>query len=89
MRSELSKGNSFNTRKKSGCYNIMDTPCAPVHMRWPNESCPSGATRKCIPYDDQMLGQFVAKFLTNALETQNDELRKHMLGELLETVKLS
>ena len=89
MRSELSKGNSLNTRKKSGCYNITDTPCAPVHMRWPNESCPVGATRKRTPYDDLTLDQFVAGLLTDALETQNDELRKHMLGELLETVKLS
>ena len=31
----------------------------------------------------------MAGFLTNALDTQNDEMRKYMLWELLETVKLS
>ena len=89
MWSELSQGNTINNRKKSGRYNVTDTPCAPVHLRWPNEACPAGATRKCTPYDDLTLGQFVTGFLTNVLDTQSEDLRKHMLGELLETVKLS
>ena len=42
-----------------------------------------------MAYDDLTLGQFVAGFLTNVLDTQIPEMSRHMLGELLENVKLS
>ena len=88
MKTELGQGNNIN-RKKSGRHNTTDMPCAPVFRRWPNESCPMGATRKRTAYDDLSLGQFVVGFLTNILDTQNSEMSHHMLVELLETVKLS
>ena len=48
MKSEFSQGNAGN-RKKSGCFNTTETPCAPVFRRWPNESCPTGANRTTRP----------------------------------------
>ena len=42
-----------------------------------------------MAYDDLNLGQFVAGFLTIISDTKNPEMSRHMLGELLETVKLS
>ena len=45
MHSELQQGN-LGVRKKSGHYNVSETTCAPMHLRWPNESCFMGSTRK-------------------------------------------
>ena len=56
MKNELQQGNVL--RKKSGRYNTADTPCGPVHTRWPNESCPVGAGRKRPSFDDLSMGQF-------------------------------
>ena len=64
MKTELSQGNP-NNRKKSGRYNTSDTPCALPYRHWPNESCPSGATRKQTAFDDLSLGQFVMGFVSN------------------------
>ena len=88
MRNELQQGN-LTTRKKSGRYNVSETTCAPTHLRWPNESCLTGATRKRTSYDDLTLGQFVVGFLKNAMDTTNPQLSRAMLNELVETVKLS
>ena len=88
MKSEFSRGNA-NNRRKSGRYNTTETPCAPVFRRWPNESCPTGGTRKRTVYDDLTLGEFVIGFLTNIIDTQNSKMSRHMMTELLETVKLS
>ena len=88
IKMELSQGNP-NNRKKSGRYNTTDTPCAPPYRRWPNETCPSGATRKRTVFDDLSLGQFVVGLVSNILETQNANMRRHMLTELLETAKLT
>ena len=86
MKNELSHGNN---RKKSGRYNTADTSCAPPHLKWPNESCLTGSVRKRTAYDDLTLGQFVVGFVFNVLETTNPEMRKSMLLELVETVKLA
>ena len=57
IKSEVQQGNHL--RKKSGRYNIADTPhCA--HLRLPNESYLTGTQHKCTAYDDLTLGQFVA-----------------------------
>ena len=88
MKSEMAQGNN-SSRKKSGRYNISETSCAPVHLRWPNESCLTGATRKRTAYDDLTLGQFVVGFLNNVLDTANPQVARAMLTELAETVKLS
>ena len=86
MKNELSHGNN---RKKSGRYNMADTSCAPPHLKWPNESCLTRSVRKRTAYDDLTLGQFVVGFVSNVLETANPEMKKSMLLELVETVKLA
>ena len=50
MKSELQQGNQ--QRKKSGRYNIADTPHCASHLRWPNESYLAGSQRKRTAYDD-------------------------------------
>ena len=77
MRNELQQGN-LTTRKKSGRYNVSETTCAPTHLRWPNESCLTRATRKRTSYDDLTLGQFVVGFLKNAMDTTNPQLSRAM-----------
>ena len=57
MKSELQQGNQ--QRKKSGRYNIADTPHCASHLCWPNESYLAGSQRKRTAYDDMTLGQFV------------------------------
>ena len=87
MKSKLQQGNQ--RRKKSGRYNIADMPhCAP-HLCWPNESYLAGTQRKHTAYDDLNLGQFVAGFIANILDTQHFDTVKNMLKELGETVKLA
>ena len=88
MKSEMAQGNN-SSRKKSGRYNISETSCAPVHLRWPKESCLTGATRKRTAYDDLTLGQFVVGFLNNVLDTANPQVARATLTELSETVTLS
>ena len=87
MKSELQQGNQLC--KKSGRYNIADTPHCASHLRWPNESYLSGSQRKQTAYDDLTLGQFVAGFITNVLDTQHVDTMKNMLRELGETVRLA
>ena len=87
MKSELQQGNQ--SRKKSGRYNIADTPFCASYLRWPNESYLSGSQRKRTAYDDLTLGHFVAGFITNVLDTQNVDTMKNMLRELGETVRLA
>ena len=86
MKNELTQG---NTRKKSGRYNTADTSCAPPHLKWPNESRLTGSVCKRTAYDNLTLGQFVVGFVSNVLETNNPDVRKSMLAELVETVKLA
>ena len=88
MKSKMAQRNN-SSHKKSGRYNISETSCAPVHLRWPNESCLTGATRKRTAYDNLTLGQFVVGFLNNVLDTANPQVARAMLTELSETVKLS
>ena len=87
MKNELQQGNVL--RKKSGRYNAADTPCRPVHTRWQNESCPVGAGRKRPAFDDLTMGQFVIGFLNNIMDTQHQDLSRHMMVELNETIKLT
>ena len=87
VKSELQQGNQL--RKKSGRYNIADTPHCPSHLHWPNESYLSGSQRKRTPFDDLTLGQFVAGFITNVLDIQHFDTMKNMLRELGETVRLA
>ena len=87
MKNELQQGHVL--RKKSGRYNTADTPCGPIHTRWPNESCPVGAGRKHPSLDDLFMGQFVIGFLNNIMDTQHQELARHMMVELNETIKLA
>ena len=87
MKNELQQGHAL--RKKSGRYNTADTPCGPIHTRWPNESCPVGAGRKRPSFDDLFMGQFVIGFLNNIMDTQHQELARHMMVELNEAIKLA
>ena len=87
MKSELQQGNT--QRKKSGRYNVADTPCGAAHLRWPNESCPVGMSRKRAIYDDLTLGQFVVGFLANVLGTPHQDTCRNMIHELMETIKLA
>ena len=87
MKTELQQGNQL--RKKSGRYNIADTPHCASHLRWPNGSYLSSSQRKRTAYDDLTLGQFVAVFITNVLNNQNVDMMKNMLKELGETVRLA
>ena len=87
MRTELQQG--VYKRKKSGRYNTSETPHGTPHLRWPNESCLTGPTRKRVPFDDLTLGQFVIGFVTNALDTQHPSLMRNMLLEMVETIKVA
>ena len=87
MKSELQQGNT--QRKKSGRYNVADTLCGAAHLRWPNESCPVGMSRKRAIYDDLTLGQFVVGFLANVLGTPHQDTCRNMIHELMETIKLA
>ena len=87
IKNELQQGNVL--RKESGRYNTADTPCGPVHPRWPNESCPVGVGRKRPAFGDLTMGQFVLGFLNNIMDTQHPDLAKHMMVELNETIKLA
>ena len=87
MKLELQGG--MSRRRKSGRYNISDTPHSTPHLRWPNESCVIGTARKRTTFDELTLGQFVIGLVTNALDTQHIPTMKIMLNELVETVKLA
>ena len=85
MKNELTQGNNC---KKNGRYNTADNSCSPPHLKWPNESCLMGSVRKQTAYDDLTLGQFVVGFVSNP-ETNSLDVRRSMLAELVETVKLA
>ena len=87
MKLELQGG--MSRRRKSGRYNISDTPHSTPHLRWPNESCVIGTARKRTTFGELTLGQFVIGLVTNALDTQHTPTMKSMLNELVETVKLA
>ena len=87
MKSELQQGNTH--RKKSGRYNVADTPCGTLHLRWPSESCPVGINRKRTVPDDLSLGQFTVGFLANILDTSHHDTCRHTIHELMETIKLA
>ena len=87
MKQELQQGGSH--RKKSGRYNVSDTPLAPPHLRWPNETCLTGTARKKTPFDDLTFSQFVVGFVQNALDTPHPDTSRRMLVELVETAKLA
>ena len=86
---EAKMKNECYNRKKSGRYNTADNSCAPPHLKWPNELCLMGSVRKQTAYDDLTLGQFVVGFVSNVLETSSPDVRRRMLAELVETVKLA
>ena len=66
MKLELSQG--MTTRKKSGRYNLSETPNPTPHLCWPNESSLIGTTRKRTAYNDLTFGQFVVEFIQNILD---------------------
>ena len=70
MKSELSQGSSSN-QKKSDCYNIVNIPCTPAHLRWPNELCPARVTKRRTDFDDVSLDQFVVGFLKCSRDTES------------------
>ena len=73
--------------RKSGRYNVSDTPHVTPHLRWPNESCVIGTARKRVTFDELSLGQFVIGFVNNVTDMQHVLTMKNMLLELVETVK--
>ena len=77
------------SRKKSGRYNIADTPHCTSHLCWPDESYLAGSQHKRTAYDDMTLGQFVTGFMANVLDTQHMDTTRNVLKELGETVKLA
>ena len=72
--------------RKSGRYNVSDTPHDTPHLRLPNESRIIGTARKRATFDELSLGQFVIRFINNVMDTQHVPTMKHMLNELAETV---
>ena len=87
MKLEIQGG--MHKRRKSGRYNVADTPHITPHLRWPNESCVIGTARKRVTFDELLLGQFVIGFVNNVMDTQHVSMMKNMLTELVETVKLA
>ena len=87
MKLEIQGG--MQRRRKSGRYNVADTPHITPHLRWPNETCVIGTARKRVTFDELSLGQFVIGFINNVMDTQHVPTMKHMLTELVETVKLA
>ena len=87
MKAELQQG--IHRQRKSGRYNISDTPHTTPHLRWPNEACIMGTARKRFTFDELTLGQFVIGFVTNMLDTHHVETHWNMLNELVETVKVA
>ena len=87
MKLELSQGT--NTRRKSGRYNLSETPNPIPHLRWPNETCLTGTARKRTAYDDLTFAQFVVGFIQNILDVKHQETANRMLVELMEVAKLS
>ena len=81
MKLEIQGG--MHRRRKSGRYNVSDTPHITPHLRWPNESCVIGTVRKRVALYELLLGQFVIGFVNNV------PTMKNMLLELVETVKLA
>ena len=79
----------MHRRRKSGRYNVSDTPHITAHLRWPNESCVIGTARKRVTFDELSLEQFVIEFVNNVMDTQHVPTMKNMLLELVETVKLA
>ena len=79
MKNELQQGNML--RKNSGRYNTADTGG--------QMNLPSGAGRKRPSFDDLSMGQFVIGFLNNIMDTQYQELVRHMMVELNKTIKLA
>ena len=65
MKLEIQGG--MQRRRKSGRYNVADTP----HLRWPNEACVIGTARKRVTFDELSLGQFVIGFVYNVMDTHN------------------
>ena len=68
---------------------MSDTPLAPPHLRWPNETCLTGTARKKTPFDDLTFCQFVVGFVQNALDTPHPDTSRRMLTELVKTAKLA
>ena len=87
MKLELAQGTP--TRKKSGRYNLSETPNPTPHLRWPNESCLIGTARKRTAYDELTFGQFVVGFIQNIMDVNHTETANRMLVELMEVAKLS
>ena len=87
MKAEVQQG--IYRRRKSGRYNVSETPHATPHLRWPNEACVIGTARKRTTFDELSIGQFVIGFVTNILDTHHVETQRNMLTELVETVKLA
>ena len=87
MEAELQQG--IYHLRKSGRYNVSETPHATPHLRWPNVACVIGTACKRTTFDELSLGQFVIGFVTNVLDTHHVETQQNMLTELVETVKLA
>ena len=87
MKFEIQGG--MQKRRKSGRYNVADTPHVTPHLRWPNESCVIGTARKRVTFDELSLGPFVIGFVNNVIDTQHVPTMKNMLTELVEAVKLA
>ena len=64
----------LSARRKSGRYNITDTPNVRPEGRWPNEGFVAAANSRKPAYDDLSLQQWAAGQLSNVLQIQDDFL---------------
>ena len=71
-----------HNRRKSGRYNITDTPNARPEGRWPNEGFVAAANARKPAYDDLSLQQWAAGQMNNVLQIQDDILMRQVLTQV-------
>ena len=74
VQQEVIPGKPLSARRKSGRYNITDTPNARPEGRWPNDGFVAAANSRKPAYDDLSLQQWAAGQLNNVLQIQDDIL---------------
>ena len=69
------------------CYPGNDIPSSDPTVRWPNEGLTIGNTRRRRPYDDLSMAQWVVGQATNISQVTDITMIKHMLTQLIQTMK--
>ena len=82
VQQEVIPGKPLSARRKSGRYNITDTPNVRPEGRWPNEDFVAAANSRKPAYDDLSLQQWAAGQLNNVLQIQDDLLMRQVLTQV-------